>query len=73
MVLSGILANHMQSKKRYSWFLSRRKPKAKSPDEESQGEEFSLPKREVPTFTLPLLVWAKAGYGSKRMMERVKR
>lgn len=36
MVLSGIFAWQMQSKKRSYWFCARRKPKAKSPDEESQ-------------------------------------
>lgn len=57
MVLSGILAYHMQSKKWLFWFGSWRKPKAKSPDGESHGEEFCVAVREVPTDMLrPLLV-----------------
>lgn len=64
MVLSGILAYHMDNKKR-SWLPSWRNPKAKSPEPESHGDEFSVAVREVPTDTFPL-VWERAEFGSSR-------
>ena len=56
MVLSGTLANQLESRKRSVW-LSGWNPKAKSPESDNHGVLLSVAMREFPMVTLPLF-WA---------------
>ena len=55
MVLSGTLANQMESRKRSVW-LSGWNPKAKSPESDNHGVLLSVAVRELPMVTFPF--WA---------------